>query len=89
MINLIKVCKYKLYTSHGNTSVNRVGGVKVSIVAFQAIDPGSIPGSRILFKISSSRLWGVSDDKEENVLRLSHQPYTTKYSHVVSSHYTE
>ena len=24
--------------------VNCVGGVKVSIVAFQAIDPGSIPG---------------------------------------------
>ena len=25
---------------------NSVGGVKVSIVAFQAIDPGSIPGWR-------------------------------------------
>ena len=25
-----------------------VGGVKVSIVAFQAIDPGSIPGWRII-----------------------------------------
>ena len=24
--------------------LHRVGGVKVSIVAFQAIDPGSIPG---------------------------------------------
>ena len=34
----------KLYMSHRNSSVNRVGGVKVSIVAFQAIDPGSIPG---------------------------------------------
>ena len=33
-----------LYISHRNLSVNRVGGVKVSIVAFQAIDPGSIPG---------------------------------------------
>ena len=28
----------------------RVGGVKVSIVAFQAIDPGSIPGWRSVFK---------------------------------------
>ena len=26
-----------------------VGGVTVSIVAFQAIDPGSTPGQRILF----------------------------------------
>ena len=26
-----------------------VGGVKVSIVAFQAIDPGSIPGRRTRF----------------------------------------
>ena len=26
-----------------------VGGVMVSIVAFQAIDPGSIPGQRIIF----------------------------------------
>ena len=27
--------------------IHSVGGVKVSIVAFQAIDPGSIPGWRI------------------------------------------
>ena len=26
-----------------------VGGVMVSIVAFQAVDPGSIPGRRIIF----------------------------------------
>ena len=26
-----------------------VGGVTVSIVAFQAVDPGSTPGQRILF----------------------------------------
>ena len=26
-----------------------VGGVKVSMVAFQALDPGSIPGRRIYF----------------------------------------
>ena len=30
-----------------------VGGVKVSIVAFQAIDPGSIPGWRTLEKFST------------------------------------
>ena len=27
-----------------------VGGIMVSIAAFQAVDPGSIPGRRILFK---------------------------------------
>ena len=31
-----------------------VGGVKVSIVAFQAIDPGSIPGWRTFWGASSS-----------------------------------
>ena len=30
-----------------------VGGVKVSIVAFQAIDPGSIPGQRTFFPLFS------------------------------------
>ena len=29
-----------------------VGGVMVSIVAFQAMDPGSIPGRRTLFALS-------------------------------------
>ena len=39
-----------LFIIHSHTSAlqmyscNSVGGVKVSIVAFQAIDPGSIPG---------------------------------------------
>ena len=28
-----------------------VGGIMVSIVAFQAIDPGSIPGQRIFFSV--------------------------------------
>ena len=32
---------------------NGVGGVMVSIVAFQAVDPGSIPGQRIPFCIFS------------------------------------
>ena len=37
-----QICeKFYLFNFH------RVGGVKVSIVAFQAIDPGSIPGWRI------------------------------------------
>ena len=43
-----------LYISRRNGSVNRVGGVKVSIVAFQAIDPGSIPGWRS-FLVNSFR----------------------------------
>ena len=29
----------------------RVGGVTVSMVAFQAVDPGSTPGRRTLFEI--------------------------------------
>ena len=35
-----------------------VGGVMVSIVAFQAVDPGSIPGQRIasLFGVVSGKL---------------------------------
>ena len=33
-----------------------VGGVKVSIVAFQAIDPGSIPGWRKIFYIKNNYL---------------------------------
>ena len=34
-------------------SESSVGGVMVSIDAFQALDPGSIPGHRTLFFISS------------------------------------
>ena len=32
-----------------NTSDSSVGGVMVSIDAFQALDPGSIPGHRTFF----------------------------------------
>ena len=32
-----------------HTLAGGVGGVTVSIVAFQAVDPGSTPGQRILF----------------------------------------
>ena len=35
---------------------NSVGGVKVSIVAFQAIDPGSIPGWRTFW--TPYKAWG-------------------------------
>ena len=31
-----------------------VGGIMVSIAAFQAVDPGSIPGRRINFSLSLS-----------------------------------
>ena len=44
----IRICK--------SGSVSRVGGVMVSIVAFQAVDPGSTPGQRIFFSL----FWGVS-----------------------------
>ena len=35
-----------MFLIHDNLS-SSVGGVKVSMVAFQAVDPGSIPGRRI------------------------------------------
>ena len=35
---------YKTQDFHMRLCSTSVGGVKVSIVAFQAIDPGSIPG---------------------------------------------
>ena len=39
-----------VYINHlAHLKVVGVGGVKVSIVAFQAIDPGSIPGQRTFF----------------------------------------
>ena len=43
-MNLLELLKFERTL----TSVNKkcVGGVKVSMVAFQAIDPGSIPGRR-------------------------------------------
>ena len=34
------------------TSIWSVGGIMVSIAAFQAVDPGSIPGRRSHFSIS-------------------------------------
>jgi hypothetical protein len=34
---------------------SRVAGVMVSIAAFQAVDPGSIPGPRIFFVVFFSR----------------------------------
>ena len=37
----------------GQNECMGVGGVKVGIVAFQAIDPGSIPGWRKFFKLNS------------------------------------
>ena len=38
----------------------RVGGVMVSIDAFQALDPGSIPGHRILFRFSWFKFYDPS-----------------------------
>ena len=35
----------------------RVGGIVVSIAAFQAVDPGSIPGHRILTFLCSGHMW--------------------------------
>ena len=41
-VNAVKYC--------GLDHQSSVGGVMVSIVAFQAIDPGSTPGQRSFFK---------------------------------------
>ena len=40
--SLIQIDNYRPFTVS-------VGGIVVSIAAFQAVDPGSIPGRRILF----------------------------------------
>ena len=40
------MCTRAVYTPSPMASV---GGVKVSMVAFQAVDPGSIPGRRIFY----------------------------------------
>ena len=34
---------------NNDVQITSVGGVKVSMVAFQAVDPGSIPGRRTSF----------------------------------------
>ena len=39
-----------------------VGGVKVSMVAFQAVDPGSIPSRRILVCFSPILIDHLSDE---------------------------
>ena len=43
---LIVADKKKIENRKHHSFISSVGGVKVSIVAFQAIDPGSIPGWR-------------------------------------------
>ena len=49
-------------------SIVGVAGVMVSIVAFQAVDPGSIPGPRIivLTKDSGSVLYMNENDHERD-----------------------
>ena len=50
---IISVCtQQQYYNSHRGSAwlvYLSVGGVTVSIVAFQAVDPGSTPGQRIIF----------------------------------------
>ena len=41
-------------------SIPSVGGVMVSIDAFQALDPGSIPGHRTLFRFSRYNFYDPS-----------------------------
>ena len=50
----------KSYGSWNLALVASVGGVKVSIVAFQAIDPGSIPGRRTRFFSLRDALFSTS-----------------------------
>ena len=49
---------------------NSVGGVKVSIVAFQAIDPGSIPGWRII--LGSNKLLFDNQPSQKVQLKKGH-----------------
>ena len=45
-LNVMEILLFTWYTS--------VGGIMVSIAAFQAVDPGSIPGRRMFFLNSHS-----------------------------------
>ena len=45
-LNVMEILLFTWYTS--------VGGIMVSIAAFQAVDPGSIPGRRMFFFNSHS-----------------------------------
>ena len=49
--NILEGPKYYLHEFPSKWSV---GGIVVSIVAFQAIDPGSIPGQRIFYILAST-----------------------------------
>ena len=44
-LNVMEILLFTWYTS--------VGGIMVSIAAFQAVDPGSIPGRRMFFLFNS------------------------------------
>ncbi len=45
----LAIISYKLVNNVNILSICSVGGIMVSIAAFQAVDPGSIPGHRIVF----------------------------------------
>ena len=55
-----------------------VGGIMVSIAAFQAVDPGSIPGRRIFFlfiftmKISETKCCSTCRDQDSNLGYCGH-----------------
>jgi hypothetical protein len=63
--------------------ISSVGGIMVSIAAFQAVDPGSIPGHRIFIfsyqfvRIEKNRPL-VTHSQAEIVLAIIFEPSSTK-----------
>ena len=53
-MTVVNIYLYSHFMSyHSSLVITSVGGVKASMVAFQAVDPGSIPGRRMLFLLFS------------------------------------
>ena len=64
----LKISVLKFLSQSLQVSITSVGGIMVSITAFQAVDPGSIPGHPKYFDISN--LW-ISLQELDNCLLAS------------------
>ena len=53
---------------HPSQGVYGVGGIMVSIAAFQAVDPGSIPGRRICHFCVSLEATSYNDTLDSEIL---------------------
>ena len=48
-----------------------VGGVKVSMVAFQAVDPGSIPGRRMFYNVDFCPMYNLRYMERDDIIYVS------------------